>query len=66
MLAKSSVWQYELAEHRIALPVSQPKVREEAASNRMVAIVVAIGTHSANRGDGIGDDYSRTGCLQQR
>ena len=42
MLAKSSVWQYELADHRIALPVSQPKVREEAASNRMVAIVVAI------------------------
>lgn len=42
MLAKSSVWQYELSEHSIALPVSQPNAREEAASNRMVAIVVAV------------------------
>lgn len=42
MLAKSSIWQYELVERSIALPVSQPKVKERATNNRMAAIAAAV------------------------
>ncbi|MBS6028081.1 MAG: hypothetical protein KH813_01490 [Negativicoccus succinicivorans] len=42
MLAKSSVWQYELAERGIALPVSRPKAKEGATNNRMAASAAAV------------------------